>query len=391
MNLKNKIIGFLQIIVISSVLIIGGKFLYTKYMPESAEVLSVNDEKLSLRYLPKDFQYQPDPQFVLAVLTNPVRYKREFDQLVYEINMAILQHVFSRLGLFDQYADLIKSQYKHHHIYLTELYYNDFTTHFDSTAALQEMWYASRGKNAVEALNQVASSYTCFLITQVLNSLIGYTGEEILVAGKELAKPCSIALDEAFKPLIKGLKSRAAIEDFQKSKGIFEKKIEASISELATYEVRDKKGLTRQMQTKVFGYAVSNTNIEVSAISIIKAGIQLNAGVLLNIDDSKGEVIITLPPPSILSHEVYPRIDQMNLGWMRELTSADLNENFELLRQEFRKEAIADNLFDKAKKQVESLMLSLYEPVIKNFNSSYKLVVRFSQPKENDKFNPLVD
>jgi hypothetical protein len=59
--------------------------------------------------------------------------------------------------------------------------------------------------------------------------------------GKKVDTPCGIALTEALAPLMKKIEERAAIEDFGRSHGLLQQRVEKVVSELATYEIRDKK------------------------------------------------------------------------------------------------------------------------------------------------------
>ena len=84
--------------------------------------------------------------------------------------------------------------------------------------------------------------------------------------------PCGVAVTEALRPMLKTLEDRAAIEDFGRSRGLLQEKIERVIAELATLEIRDKKGINKQLQTKIWGFSVSSSDIEISAISVLKVG-----------------------------------------------------------------------------------------------------------------------
>ena len=150
-----------------------------------------------------------------------------------------------------------------------------------------------------------------------------------------------IALQESLKPIIRRLEQTASIKDFSSSKGMLEEKVEKAIAELATMEVRDRKGLNKQLQTKIWGYAVSSTDIEVSAISVLKVGFKLDDFFEIKLDEGRKRIYVNLPAPKVLSHEVYPKIDKLEVGWMRELSNEDFNKNFNVLRQEFRRDAIA--------------------------------------------------
>ena len=177
--------------------------------------------------------------------------------------------------------------------------------------------------------------------------------------------------------MIKRLSERAAIEDFSRAKGLLEEKVEKAISELATMEVRDRKGLNKQLQTKVWGINVSSTDIEVSAISILKVGFKLDQYFNIALNSKYKTVTVTLPEPQILSHEVYPKVDKLEVGWMREIQDEDFNRNFNLLRKEFRTDALESDIMTKAREEAVELMDLMFSPVIAGFNKQYKLQVRF--------------
>jgi len=161
--------------------------------------------------------------------------------------------------------------------------------------------------------------------------------------------------------------------------------VERVIAELATMEIRDKKGISKQLQTKIWGFNVSSTDIEISAISILKVGFRLDEYFDINLDSRKRRVKVTLPEPTILSHEVYPKVDKMDIGWMREINTDDFNENFNILRSEFRRDAYADNVMEKAKDQATELMEMMMMPLVASVGNGYKLEVSYrgSQPVLN--------
>ena len=64
---------------------------------------------------------------------------------------------------------------------------------------------------------------------------------------------------------------------------------------------------------------ISSTDIEVSAISILKVGFKIDQYFDLKLNTKNKIVTVTLPEPTVLSHEVYPRIDKLDIGWFREI------------------------------------------------------------------------
>jgi len=121
----------------------------------------------------------------------------------------------------------------------------------------------------------------------------------------------------------------------------------------------------------------------VEAISVIKAGFKLDQYFDVTFSPKKGVVYITLPQPTILSHEVYPRVDKLDVGFLAGINEKDMNERFNELRREFRQDAIEnEKVLDKAKMRADSVMQLMLGPVVKSINRSYKLQVRYQNAPE---------
>lgn len=383
--------GMGKLIIMLLLMSVGGVLFYNYWKKERGNYTSIPQE-IQLKYIPSDFHMDLDEDWALEVLSNPQRYRKEFNQLIYDLNTSILNHVATRMGLTDSLKQAVYLEYDKHHAYLRNLYYNDFITLKDTTSNLYQTWYENESTNATALLNEVASKYTCFLVNQILTTVIPTEGGSIYAKGMNVDTPCGVALTEALQPLIKRMEDRAAIRDFSRSRGLMQEKIERVIAELATMEVRDKKGLNKTLQTKVWGFSVSSTDIEISAISIIKVGFKLDEYFDVSLNSKTGIVTITLPEPTILSHEVYPKLDKLDIGWLREVKDADLNKAFNALRAEFRREALESDIMDKSKAQANELMNTMFSPVLASLNKKYQLKVEFREnpletiPDQSDDF-----
>jgi len=338
-------------------------------------------EEYTINYVPANFKPKlPNDETIMAVITNPYRYNREFDDLVKNLNLSLLEHISNRMSLPDSLRGQILGEYDKHHPYLKKLYFDDFIALQDSTSAIYEQWYNSENQNAVDILEEIAGKYTCFLVNQVVTSVLKTTGGMLNIKGSKVDTPCGVAMAEGLKPMIKRLKEEATIKDFSNSKGFLEERVENAIAELATMEVTERKGLTRTMQTKVLGVNVSSTDIEISAISVLKVGFDLQKYFDVSLDAGKKRVTVTLPDPQVLSHEVYPSIDKLNVGWMREIAESDFNKNFNLLRREFRKTAYTAEVEQESKAKAAELMKTMLTPMVQNLDKRYKLVIQFQNP-----------
>lgn len=334
-------------------------------------------KEYQVKYVPSDFKPTIDAENALAILSNPYRYNREFNDLVYQFNLSLLDHVANRMDLSDSLKLQVQQVYDKHHPYISRLYFNEFTTLQDTTSQLYQQWYNSESTDAVAILKEVSSKYTCFLVNLVFSTILETAEGRLYVYGRNVDSPCGVATTEALKPLMDRLQEQAAIRDFTASKGYLEQRVESVTAELATMEIRDKKGLNKQMQTKLWGLNVSSSELEISAISLLKVGFDLQKYFEINLDASRNVVTVVLPEPEILSHEVYPKIDKLDIGWLREVERIDFNKNFNLLRKEFRREALESDVMDKSKDQAKVIMELMLGPLITSMNRSYKLEVRF--------------
>lgn len=377
-------IGKWIIIILGAALI--GIYLFRNIYNKATGYTNVPKE-MQLKYVPSDYIMEIDADNALAILSNPHRYRREFNDMVYDLNMSILKHVANRMDLPVSAKSQLDKEYDKHHPYLRNLYFNDFVQMKDTTSALYQTWYDNESTSSVEILREIASKYTCFLVNHVITSLIETQNGKVFAKGNKVDTPCGIAMVEALNPMVKRMEERAAIEDFGKSRDLLQEKVERVIAELATMEVSDKKGINKKLQTKIWGFNVSSSDIEVSAISRLKIGFRLNEYFDVDLSSKNRLVTVTLPNPTILSHEVYPKIDKLDIGWMREVKDVDLNKNFNVLRKEFRREALESDIMDKAKQRAVELMNTMFSPMVSNMKGNYKLRVKFRNISEEEDFN----
>ena len=367
--------GALKVFLLIAALSVLG-YLVFRQLKGGASYVS-EPQKVQFNYVDASFQPEMDMESALPILANPYRYEREFYQLVHDFNLDLLSHVANRMNLSDSLKLLLPEFYEEQHPYFAKMIFNDFVAMTDSTSSLYASWYRSEFSNAVEVFNEVASKYTCFVVNSTLSKLIETEAGQIYVKGAAATTPCGVALMEGLAPTIERLKEKAAREDFERSKGILQERVEKAIAELATMEVRDRKGIGASKTTKFMGLDVSSTEMEMTAISIMKVGFKLDKQFEISLNDKAGLVIVTMPEPEILSHEVYPRIDKLDIGWLREIDQSDFNKNMDLLRREFRTDALRSDVMSKAKKRAAELMDAMLTPVVKSLNPRYAVKVRF--------------
>ncbi len=335
-------------------------------------------QAVQLTYVPSDFKPDLNEEATLQILAQPEKYRKEFDALVYNFNLALLYHVANRMSLDDSLKRRLEPEYKKHHDYLKTLYFNDFVALKDTTAYLYENWYQDNTNQAVRIFNEVAGKYTCFFVTQILATLLKVTDGALLAKGRNVDNPCGIAINEALRPMVERLQTRAAILDFSASRGMLKDKVRKGIAELATYEVRSRMGLDKTLSYKFFGIPISQTDIRIEAMSVIKAGFKLDENFDVTFNPRKGIVYVTLPPPTILSHEVYPRVDKLDVGFLAGIDEQEMNRNLNELRRQFRQDAIEnEHILQRAQERADTVMQIILGPVVKSMGKNYRLELRF--------------
>jgi hypothetical protein len=123
--------------------------------------------------------------------------------------------------------------------------------------------------------------------------------------------------------------------------------------------------------------SVSETDVEITAISILKIGFKLDRQFDIELSERDKVVTITLPDPQILSHEVLPKIEKLDIGWMRELESVNINEGVNSLREAFRAEALESDVMSRAKIQARELMNTMFQPLVRTIGDNYRIEVQF--------------
>ena len=356
-----------------------GWMVYNYYWKDESAVKGYTNvpQEVQVKYVPSDFDARINEEEALPILSNPYRYSREFEALIYDFNLSMMNHVANRMNLSDSLKTRVKAEYDKHHPYVYKLMFDDFASMKDTGSILYNTWYGSELTTAVDLLNEVAGKYTCFLVTQIFTTLLKTQEGRIYIKGQNVDTPCGVAMMEGLKPMIERLRAKAAIEDFNNAKGIINERIERNIAELGTIEIRDRKGIGTSKQTKVLGFDVSSTEMEMSAISILKVGFKLDKYFDVKLSSADGTVTVTLPEPEIISHEVFPKIDKLDIGWLQEIETSDFNKNMDLLRRDFRQDAIESDAMNKAKQRAVDLMETIMLPVVKGVNKNYKMRVRF--------------
>ena len=172
---------------------------FKKQRAENADFTYVPKE-LQINYVPSDYNFNFDDENAIAILSNPHRYKKEFNDLIYNYNMSLLNHIANRMDMPDSVRVHLEPEYQKHHDYLAQLYFNDFIALRDTGSNFYEAWYNNESTSVINVMNEVASKYTCFLVNQVITTLLKTQEGKLWGKGKKVDTPCGIAMTEGLRP-----------------------------------------------------------------------------------------------------------------------------------------------------------------------------------------------
>lgn len=348
-------------------------------------------KELQITYLPSEFKPNINEEEAFMILSNPFRYATEFEDLVKQINLSLLTHVANRMNLNDQQRLSIAEEYAKHHQYLKDLYFDDFVKLQENKNTTQDQWYANQSKDMIDALNEITSKYTCFLTSHVISSVLPNPEGKLLVSGKKVQTPCGLAITEGLKPLMQRLEEAAAINDFSRSRSMLMEKSEQYIAELATVKITEKKGINKQLFTKLFGFNISSTEIEITALSVMKVGFDLDKKFNIKLNKAQKEIIVELPYPTILSHDVSPRIDKLDIGIIEGLDNIELNENISKLRSAFIESSYTEDVRLMAKEKANETIRNFIAPLLSTLPGDYKIVLVFDENGSRNKPTESID
>jgi hypothetical protein len=91
-----------------------------------------------------------------------------------------------------------------------------------------------------------------------------------------------------------------------------------------------------------------------------------------------------MPNPVILSHEVYPKVEGLDIGWLREVSPDDFNKNVNDLRKAFRDDATNSDAFEKSKERAKTLLNTMLLPMVQGVSKDYKSKINFKAAPNKD-------
>ena len=139
----NSEISFGKKMLLFALLCVAGFLGYTIW--KGNDVQSSIPRAMQVTYVPADFKMNLDEQKTLEILSNPQRFKQEFDELILNFNTNLVVHVSNRMGLSAQLRTAAVNEYRKMHPYVRQMYFNDFIGLSDTTSKYTALGTKMRG------------------------------------------------------------------------------------------------------------------------------------------------------------------------------------------------------------------------------------------------------
>ena len=108
-------------------------------------------------------------------------------------------------------------------------------------------------------------------------------------------------------------------------------------------------------------------------------------------NQAQKEIIVELPAPTILSHDVSPRIDKLDIGIIEGLDNIELNENISKLRNAFIESSYTEDVRLMAKEKANETIRNFIAPLLSTLPGDYKVVLAFDESESRNKSTESID
>jgi hypothetical protein len=311
-----------------------------------------------------------------------------FSQSVKAIHEEILVYLSENLKLPENIQKEVLRQYRDYHETLTHDYYKQLAELNDTTLASNTQSFITYDTiMSAQHFRNILSANICnlagFITTLATSRAAGFEP-----LGMFLGKPCQVILNFLLRPIAEKIKRAAVIKDYTISQVSLKKHISNMIAELGTIRDNYVTDFDEQYKLELILGLKSQAHLSVHARFTLKAGFKLHRYFQLEFEHTLKKIIITLPAPEILSNEVETQIVDMENGILVKIDKEKLNNLNNKVRRWGFETALESGILENAKKNVELILSTIFQPIILATDPGYKIVINFKHlPGQKNKLN----
>ncbi len=197
---------------------------------------------------------------------------------------------------------------------------------------------------------------------------------------------CSMVDRDLVGPFADRLLKEALARDIDASVSAAETTSRETIFELATAEMRIDAVVRHDYQSTLFeGWPIETkdtASLEVRGTGIVKSGFQMTEAYSVEVRHEAERIVVTLPPPDIVSITMVPEFATERQGWWTSLNTGQRNQALRALQDQVRDKALEDGALEEARKRATTVVTGLYLPFTTLPGSRWEVDVVFSETPE---------
>jgi hypothetical protein len=314
----------------------------------------------------------------------------KFCNSVKNIHEEILNYLAENLKLPEKTRKEVLKQYRNYHDDFSRDYFNRLIEQKNSTLAPNTQSFVTYDSViSAQHFTNLLSANICNLAGFIL-TLATSKSVDTNPVGLLLGKSCQTILNLLLKPIAMKIKRAAVIKDYTISRISLKNHIRDMIFELGTVADSFATDFDEQYKLELILGLKSEAHLNVHARFTIKAGFKLHRLFQLEYNHTLKEILITLPSPEILSNVVETQIVNMKNGLLVKIDRDKLNDLNDRARIWGINKAIKSGILENAKKNVEMILETIFQPIILATDPEYKIAINFKNlPGQQNKIKLL--
>lgn len=307
---------------------------------------------------------------------NAVNDAVSFNHVMNDVYDGLLQLLSKQYGFTDRDRQKIMSRFAAYSNKTTVSPYRQMaelnsTIRRDQPQTLASRYYYDAVGNFEKVLQNQLSKWVAVVTAEITTSPI-----ESKLVSMGAAEICQVVMEGPIKRFVQELRKAAIIRDYDVVSGVIESQMRSYITQLATAEHHEERLYDHDFVTQVLGIFSSTANLRLRVGSTVKAGFNLNRLFSLSIDHTTRTIEIHLPEPCILSHELNPRIENIDNGLFSTIDENRLNCAQDYARRILLNDAINAGIYTDANAHVADIIRVMFRPVSNAMPVPYSLVLQ---------------
>ncbi|MEN0064138.1 MAG: DUF4230 domain-containing protein [Myxococcota bacterium] len=193
---------------------------------------------------------------------------------------------------------------------------------------------------------------------------------------------CSLVDRELVGPYAERLMKLALARDIDRAVTDAQVTSKETIFDLATSEMRIDAVVRHDYESTLFkGWPIETKDVaslEVRGQGIVKTGFAMSESYSVEVQHEEERILVTLPPPAILSITMVPEFATERQGWWTSLNTAQRNQALKALQDRVEAQALKDGALDDAQTRARTVVSGLYLPFTTLPGSAWEVDVRFT-------------